>query len=77
MRWYAARNRLWRESGLGEDILFSVPLNLKEYQLVPFFEEAKNRCESWKIMKLIVLGHGGIGKSTLMYRLKEYVQPVC
>lgn len=70
MKWYAERNRLFKDLGLGRVPCNSVPLNLPKDQ-IQYFLEAIEYSEPWKAMKLVVLGHGQIGKSTLVYRLKE------
>lgn len=35
-----------------------------------FLEEMQKSNEEWRALKLVVLGHGGIGKSTLLRVLK-------
>lgn len=57
--------------GLDKAYRDSVPLNLPIEGIKPFLEAA-NKSEPRKAMKLVVLGHGRIGKSTLIHRLKEH-----
>lgn len=71
--WYTTRNQVCKSLGLSKAHFNSVPLNLPEGQIKSFLEAAK-RSEPWKAMKLVVLGHGRIGKSTLVHRLKEHVK---
>lgn len=76
LQWYAKRNQTCKELGLGKSHCNSVPLNLPLDQIQSFFKEATVKSEPWKAMKLVVLGHGCIGKSTLVQKLKDYINPV-
>lgn len=71
-KWYAERNRICKELGLGRVYCNSVPHTLPQDQIESFLKDLVQG-ESWKAMKLVVLGHGGIGKSTLVHRLKDYI----
>lgn len=72
LEWYCKRNRTCKDLGLEKAHRDSVPLNLPIDQMRSFLEAAK-KSEPWKAMKLVVLGHGRIGKSTMVHRLKEHV----
>lgn len=74
MAWYAERNAACKEFNLGKAHRDSVPLNLKKSKIRPFLKQSSS--EPWKAMKLVVLGHGGIGKTTLVHKLKDHTQPV-
>ncbi len=41
-----------------------------------FLQEIMNKgSEPWKAMKLVLLGHGKIGKTTVLHALKSVLQP--
>lgn len=52
----------------------SVPFQTPVHEIESFLKEMIENSEQWKTMKLVVLGNGRIGKSTLLHRLREYVQ---
>lgn len=75
-QWYTERNRVCKELGLGREHCNSVPLKMPKDQIRSFFKEFETKSEEWKAMKLVVLGNGRIGKSTLVHKLKDHVKSV-
>ena len=51
----------------GQEQRTSVPL----HEIRLFLIELIKSSEEWKVMKLIILGHGGIGKTTMLHVLKD------
>lgn len=72
IQWYAERNRVCKDLGLDKAHRDSVPLNLPINQIKSFLEASKTS-EPWNTMKLVVLGHGRIGKTTLVSWKNMYV----
>jgi hypothetical protein len=51
-----------------------VPRSLEQHEIRPFLIELIKSSEEWKAMKLIILGHGRIGKTTMLHVLKDILQ---
>jgi polynucleotide 5'-kinase involved in rRNA processing len=51
----------------------SVPLNIDKKDIRGFIEDLVKNSEEWRAMKLVVLGNGQIGKTTMLKVLKEIV----
>ena len=52
----------------------SVPHSLAQESIQPFLEDLMTKSEPWRAMKLVVLGNGQIGKTTMLHSLKQLVQ---
>lgn len=52
----------------------SVPCTLKQDEVEPFLRDVMTRSEPWNSLKLIILGHGRIGKTTLLHSIKDILQ---
>ena len=54
----------------------SVPQTLEyEEELRTFLNELKTQGEKWNALKLVVLGHGEVGKTTLIQAIKRVLDP--
>ena len=52
----------------------SVPLGLQsEDDLRQFLADLSQQAEKWNALKLVVLGHGEVGKTTLIHAAKQYL----
>ena len=51
----------------------SVPLSLNKFDIKPFLKDLMKNSEPWRAMKLVVLGNGRIGKTTMLHSLKKLV----
>lgn len=55
--------------------LVNIPQHLtKRAEMREFLLELRKGVEEWRALKLVVLGHGRIGKSTLVQALKDIIQ---
>lgn len=68
VRWFVDRNKICKELGASKMIIDSIPLAYNDIK--SFVQEAMKQSEVWKTMKLVVLGHGRIGKTTLLHQLR-------
>jgi len=67
-------NRLCEELDLGKMQRNSVPLAADdEASMRQSLEAMKESSEEWRAMKLVVLGHGRVGKTTLLHKLKSFI----
>lgn len=74
-RWYVDLNYMCKELGLGLADRNSVPPHLKtKDQIRAFLLELRSGFEEWRAMKMVVLGHGRIGKTTLLTAIKSLLQ---
>lgn len=74
--WFATLNSVCKEVGASELQRNSVPQGqLSGEQIVNLLEELKRSSEPWKKMRLIVLGHGRIGKTTLLKAIHNLLDP--
>ena len=59
----------------------SVPQSMSTKNIRHFLRDLMKSSESWRAMKLVVLGNGQIGKTTMLHTLKQLIQtlhdPVC
>ncbi len=55
----------------------SVPRDTPIDRIEKFVEQLLNGSEERREMKLVVLGNGGIGKTTLLYTTKKLLHKVC
>jgi hypothetical protein len=68
----AVLNNTCKELGIEPIHRYSVPHHLKtKADIRKFLLVLKHGFEEWRSMKMIVLGNGGIGKTTLLHGLKE------
>lgn len=71
LEWFINRNNVCKELGAEEEDRNSIPPHLKSRdEMRKFLFELRRGFEEWRAMKLVVLGHGRIGKTTLLHALK-------
>ena len=71
--WFIELNSVCKKLGVGSEIRNSVHQRHKEIE--HFVKELKLSSEPWKTIKLVVLGHGRIGKTTLLSALENILNP--
>ncbi len=76
IQWYTMRNRICKEIGVGQRERNSIPLGWNEQEARIFLNEIKKGSTTWKTMKLVLLGDGRVGKSTLLNRIKFLQQQI-
>jgi hypothetical protein len=78
MKWLIDLDYVCKEMGVGIEIRNSVPeyLDTRE-KMRKFLQELQRDYEEWRAMKLIVLGNGRIGKTTLLHTIRHFLnQPL-
>lgn len=73
VQWFLERNKVCKDFGASKLLLHSIPLSLPKDKIREFVRESIHNSEVWKTMKLVVLGHGRIGKTTLLHQLRASV----
>lgn len=69
-------NKACKDLGLTAFHRNSVPPSMQEKQQIRnFLQEMGNSVEEWRSLKLVVLGHGQIGKTTFLVALKRLLHP--
>ncbi len=49
--------------------------DMKEDEMRQFIQQLMTDAEEWKAIKMVVLGHGQIGKTTLLHTINQIVTP--
>jgi hypothetical protein len=76
LHWYTTGNRVCNSLRLPIQYRNSIPRDLREEsQIASFVSQLNSRSEVWRAMKLVTLGHGRIGKTTLLNKLRSIVDP--
>lgn len=76
IQWYAGLNDVCKELQASPLQRRSVPVGqLNKQQIRELLEELKENSEPWEKMKLVVLGHGRIGKTTLLTAIYNLLNP--
>jgi len=76
IEWFKMLNSVCKEMGVGPLCRDSVPQGEMEKEKVQLFlQELVKNSEPWKVMKVVVLGHGRIGKTTLLCALHDILYP--
>lgn len=76
IRWFATLNSVCKELGASKLQRDSVPQGeLSELQIKQVLLELQRSSAPWNKMKLIVLGHGRIGKTTLLTAMHNILDP--
>ena len=57
----------------GQELRRSVPRSMDVKDISPFLNDMMKNSEPWKAIKLVVLGHGRIGKTTMLQILKRLI----
>lgn len=71
VQWYIDLNNVCQQVGVGSYLRKSVPEGkMKKQKMEIFLKELKHRSEPWKTMKIVVLGHGQVGKTTLLEAIR-------
>ncbi len=71
IRQYITLNSLCKEIGVGKQQRNSVPIEWDVETMRTYLHEIKKESVSWKTMKLVLLGDGRIGKTTLLEKIKS------
>lgn len=75
MKRFANFNQVCKEFHIGEEDRKSAPPHLKtKEEMENFFFELQQGFEDWRAMKLVVIGHGKIGKTTLLHAIKKILK---
>jgi hypothetical protein len=70
--WYSCLNRVCKKLGTSLTLRNSVPQAIQgEKEIQIFIEQLQRKSEVWRSMKLVILGHGRIGKTTLLQSLRQ------
>jgi hypothetical protein len=76
MKWFANLNRICNKMGAGKILRDSIPHHLdNSKQIYEFLEALTAGSEPLRSMKLVVLGNGQIGKTTLINAMKNMLNP--
>lgn len=76
IQWYTLCNKICHKLGANIQFRNSIPKNLKtETPITSFIQQLMSKSSEWRAMKLVVLGHGRIGKTTLLSVLHSVVDP--
>lgn len=67
-------NRICKELRVGKLHRNTVPFLTPIDKIQSSLNESLRESEEWKTMKIVVLGNGGIGKTTLVSELLQYAQ---
>jgi hypothetical protein len=74
--WYATCNRICNKLGASIKYRNSIPRNIKSLgDIHSFVKELMSKSSPWRALKLITLGHGCIGKTTLLNKLQCMLDP--
>lgn len=76
LHWCIRRNYVCNKLGASSLQRSSIPENLDKDKIEPFLRELQKSSHPLKKMKLVVLGHGGIGKTTLLAALRNILDPL-
>jgi hypothetical protein len=76
IEWFALRNNVCKSMGVGKVLRDSIPRHLeKKEDMESFLKELMASSEPLRSMKLVVLGNGQIGKTTLLHAMKNILSP--
>jgi DNA replication protein DnaC len=76
MKWFANRNQICNELGAGKILRDSIPRCLDTSKhIYEFLEALTAGSEPLRQMKLVVLGNGQIGKTTLLNAMYNMLNP--
>lgn len=76
LKWYTMCNRICNKLGATIQHRNSIPRNLsKEDQINSFIRQLLANSSEWRVLKLVTLGHGRIGKTTLLNKLRLILNP--
>jgi hypothetical protein len=77
LRWFSLRNKVCNSlGGIGKAQRNSIPQSLeKEGDIRAFLKELMEGSKDLRAMKLIVLGDGRVGKTTLLNAMKAVLEP--
>ena len=75
IRWFTLRNRICNEMNASKVQRNSIPHNLEENNIQPFMKELMENSVPLRSLKLVVLGDGQIGKTTLLNSMKLILDP--
>lgn len=71
-KWYTRCNRICNSLGVGLEFRNSIPRSMENVEdIKTFVEQLMVNSSEWRAMKLIVLGHGRIGKTTMLSTLRS------
>jgi Ras of Complex, Roc, domain of DAPkinase len=74
--WYATCNKICNELGASIKYRNSIPRDIKsEMDIRSFVKELMSKSSPWRALKLITLGHGRIGKTTLLNKFQCMLDP--
>jgi hypothetical protein len=74
INWYTLCNKICNQLGVSIKYRNSIPRSLRnENEIRAFVEELKANSSEWRAMKLVTLGHGRIGKTTLLSRMRSLI----
>jgi GTPase SAR1 family protein len=75
IKWFAARNRICNQLQASKIQINSIPPNMEVSNIPSFLSDLMNNSKQLRAMKLVVLGDGGIGKTTLLNSMKSILDP--
>jgi hypothetical protein len=61
---------------IGTQLRNSVPRSIKEGDIEPFLRELMKTSTPWYSLKLVLLGNGRVGKTTLLHKMLEHLNKV-
>jgi hypothetical protein len=71
IEWFVERNRICNEMKVSKEQKNSIPRNMKPKNFQHFLKELRENSKELRAMKLVVLGDGRIGKTTLLNAMKS------
>jgi hypothetical protein len=75
IEWFAQRNKICNKMKASKVQINSIPQNMKEEDIQEFMEDLMKSSDELRAMKLVVLGDGRIGKTTLLNSMKLILDP--
>jgi hypothetical protein len=73
--WYTYLNHVCNELKASKKLRSGVPQSIGKYEIQKYLRELMKSSEEWHAMKLVVLGHGRIGKTTMLTKLHSILTP--
>jgi hypothetical protein len=75
IKWFTNRNEICNKMKASKVQIKSIPQNMKKEDIQEFIKDLMKSSNELRAMKLVVLGDGRIGKTTLLNSMKLILDP--